>query len=80
MTINPREVRQTREVRPDRWWSAEGGPWYRSSMKLLVLGATGDIGEAVLKAAITAGHDVTAFVRSPDKLGEVRDRVESRQR
>ncbi len=45
-------------------------------MKLLVLGATGDIGEAVLKAAVTAGHDVTAFVRSPDKLGDVRDRLQ----
>ncbi len=44
-------------------------------MKLLVLGATGDIGEAVLMAAVTAGHDVTAFVRSPDKLGDVRDRL-----
>ena len=45
-------------------------------MKLLVLGATGDIGEAVLEAAVTAGHDVTAFVRSPDKLGDVRDRLQ----
>ncbi|MDQ3345944.1 MAG: NAD(P)H-binding protein [Chloroflexota bacterium] len=45
-------------------------------MKLLVLGATGDIGEAVLQAAVTAGHDVTAFVRSPDKLGDVRDRLQ----
>jgi len=44
-------------------------------MKLLILGATGDIGEAVLKAAVSAGHDVTAFVRSPDKLGDVGDRV-----
>jgi len=45
-------------------------------MNLLIFGATGDIGEAVLKAAVTAGHDVTAFVRSPDKLGDVRDRLQ----
>ncbi len=45
-------------------------------MNLLIFGATGEIGEAVLKAAVTAGHDVTAFVRSSDKLGDVRDRVQ----
>lgn len=45
-------------------------------MKFLILGATGDIGEAVMTAAVLAGHDVTAFVRSPDKLGEIRNRVQ----
>lgn len=44
-------------------------------MKLLVFGGTGGIGGAVLAAALDVGHDVTAFVRSADKLGEPRDRV-----
>lgn len=44
-------------------------------MKLLVVGATGDIGSAVVRAALAKGHAVTAFVRSPDQLGELRDRV-----
>jgi len=29
----------------------------------------------VLQTAVSAGHDVTAFVRSPDKLGEARNQV-----
>lgn len=44
-------------------------------MKLLVIGATGSIGSAACRAAIERGHDVTAFVRSPDKLGAMRDRM-----
>lgn len=48
---------------------------YRLSMNFLVIGASGDIGGAVLTAALEAGHDVTAFARSPDKLGEMRDRI-----
>jgi len=44
-------------------------------MRVLVLGATGDIGTAVITAALNAGHEITAFVRSPDKLGPFRSRV-----
>ncbi len=44
-------------------------------MNLLIFGATGEIGEAVLQIAVSAGHDVTAFVRSRDKLGEARNQV-----
>lgn len=44
-------------------------------MKLLIVGATGEIGTAVLTAALDAGHEVTVFVRAPDKLGELRDQV-----
>lgn len=44
-------------------------------MNLLVIGATGAVGSAVVEAALAAGHEVTAFVRSPEKLGELRDRV-----
>jgi putative NADH-flavin reductase len=41
-------------------------------MQLLILGATGGIGRALLKQAGTRGHGVTAFVRSPQKLGALR--------
>src|SRR5262249_4358464 len=37
-------------------------------MKLFVLGATGRTGTEVVNLAITRGHKVTAFVRSPQKL------------
>ena len=36
--------------------------------RILILGATGSLGRHVLRQALTAGHDVTAFVRSPSKL------------
>ena len=37
-------------------------------MKLVVLGATGGTGRLVVEQALTAGHTVTALVRSPGKL------------
>lgn len=37
-------------------------------MKLLLLGSTGRTGSALLDLAVSRGHDVTAFVRSPEKL------------
>lgn len=37
-------------------------------MKLTLFGATGGTGRAVLAQALAAGHYVTAYVRSPDKL------------
>ena len=52
-------------------------------MKLFVLGATGGVGRQVVTQGVARGHEVTAFVRSPDKLaaqmglrvvkGDVRD-------
>jgi putative NADH-flavin reductase len=36
---------------------------------LLVIGATGRTGRLVIEQAVARGHRVTAFVRSPDKLG-----------
>jgi putative NADH-flavin reductase len=44
-------------------------------MRLLVLGATGGIGRALIDQALARGHTVTAFVRSPEKLGARRDGV-----
>jgi putative NADH-flavin reductase len=40
-------------------------------MRLLVLGASGRIGRAIVDQAAQRGHKVTAFVRSPEKLGAV---------
>ena len=34
-------------------------------MKLLILGATGRTGRLVTEKALSRGHDVTAFVRTP---------------
>ena len=37
-------------------------------MRLLILGATGGTGVQLVKQALERGHQVTAFVRSPDKV------------
>lgn len=44
-------------------------------MRLFILGATGRTGRALLDQAEQRGHSVTAFVRSPEKLTELQDRV-----
>ena len=38
-------------------------------MKLFVIGATGRTGREVVQEALTRGHHVTAFVRSPEGVG-----------
>ena len=44
--------------------------------RLLILGATGNLGRHVLRQAVDAGHDVTVLVRTPAKLSpEIRERV-----
>lgn len=48
-------------------------------MKLAVLGATGGTGLEVVRQAIQRGHAVTAFVRSPERLGELRQNIAVRQ-
>jgi putative NADH-flavin reductase len=47
----------------------------RGHLKLVVLGATGATGLEVVRQAIERGRSVTAFVRSPDRLGTFRDNV-----
>ncbi|MEC0204681.1 NAD(P)H-binding protein [Paenibacillus lautus] len=37
-------------------------------MRLTIFGATGQIGQSVVKQALEAGHDVTAFSRRPNAL------------
>jgi putative NADH-flavin reductase len=44
-------------------------------MKIFILGATGGTGRALISQALERGHEVTAFVRSPQKLGSLADRV-----
>lgn len=38
-------------------------------MRLFILGATGRTGQALIGQASERGHEVTVFVRSPQKLG-----------
>jgi putative NADH-flavin reductase len=44
-------------------------------MNLLVFGASGQTGQEVVREALARGHSVTAFVRDPAKLGEVKGKV-----
>ena len=37
-------------------------------MKLIVFGATGGVGQHFVRMAVEEGHEVTAFVRTPEKL------------
>ncbi len=45
------------------------------TLKILLLGATGRVGQEVLKLALNDGHYVTAFVRDPKKLSEKNDNL-----
>lgn len=38
-------------------------------MRVLVIGATGGVGRQIVRDALGRGHEVTAFLRSPEKLG-----------
>lgn len=48
-------------------------------MKILVLGATGGTGQEIVRQAVEQGHSVTAFVRSPERLGALAHRITVRQ-
>lgn len=48
-------------------------------MKLLVLGATGGTGLEIVRQAIARRHQVTAFVRSPERLKPFRDQIVIKQ-
>ena len=48
-------------------------------MRLLIIGATGGTGLQVTRQAVEGGHRVTVFVRSPQKLGSLRQRVVVRE-
>jgi putative NADH-flavin reductase len=44
-------------------------------MKLAILGATGGIGRILLSDALEQGHQITAFVRSPQKVAQQSPRL-----
>lgn len=44
-------------------------------MKLLVLGATRGVGSEIVRQAADRAHKVTAFVRAPERLAALRDRI-----
>jgi len=44
-------------------------------MKVVVFGTTGRTGRLLVEGALERGHDVTALVRAPEKLGALRERV-----
>ena len=41
----------------------------RLEMRIFVIGATGHTGTQIVDLALSRGHEVTAFVRSPHKIG-----------
>lgn len=45
-------------------------------MKLVVLGATGGIGQEIVRQAVERDHRVTAFVRAPDALKPFGNRIQ----
>lgn len=45
-------------------------------MKIVILGSTGFLGQVILKKALDEGYQISTLVRTPDKLGEFKDRVE----
>jgi putative NADH-flavin reductase len=47
----------------------------KQKMRMFILGASGGIGTHLLKIAIEKGHDVTAYVRSPQKIEGHRERL-----
>jgi putative NADH-flavin reductase len=46
-----------------------------SEMRLFILGATGGIGGELVDQALARGHRVTAFVRSPERIGRRHERL-----
>ena len=44
-------------------------------MRLFILGATGGIGRQLVDQALARGHRLTAFVRSPERIGRAHERL-----
>ena len=45
-------------------------------MRVIIFGATGSIGQQLISQALSAGHDVTAFVRNPEKNEQQHDKLQ----
>ena len=41
-------------------------------MKIIIFGATGTVGMEIVKHALEKNHKVTAFVRNPEKLANIK--------
>src|SRR5712691_8130184 len=55
--------------------TAQGVLSGESEMRLFILGATGGIGRQLVDQALARGHSVTAFVRSPERIGRAHERL-----
>jgi putative NADH-flavin reductase len=44
-------------------------------MQITILGSTGQVGKATLKEALNLGYKVKVLVRSPEKLGDLKEKV-----
>jgi putative NADH-flavin reductase len=44
-------------------------------MRLFILGATGALGQQLLRLSLERGHELTAYVRSPHKISQPRGRL-----
>ena len=65
--------------RIDTQFEAASRSGARVNMKLVVLGATGGTGLEIVRQAIEHAHSVTAFVRSPERLKPLQDRITVKQ-
>jgi len=45
-------------------------------MQITILGSTGQVGKAVVNAALKLGYPVKVLVRDPEKLGQLKEKVE----
>lgn len=45
-------------------------------MQITILGSTGQVGKFVIDQALTAGYQVKVLVRDPEKLGDLKNKVE----
>ena len=45
-------------------------------MKIAILGSTGFVGKVLIHKAVAAGYQVKTLARNPEKLKDIRDKVE----
>jgi putative NADH-flavin reductase len=45
-------------------------------MKITILGSTGFVGKVLIKKAIAAEYQVKTLARNPEKLEEIKDKIE----
>ncbi|MDP3794600.1 MAG: SDR family oxidoreductase [bacterium] len=48
---------------------------YGAPIRITIFGATGGTGRELMRQALQAGHEVVAFVRSPEKIGTAHERL-----